>query len=61
MSSLTEDLKILVNDLKEEESIAGSMGNDLHKNGLSQARVALEVVLEKHGVARSATIEQTEK
>ncbi|MFT5715877.1 MAG: hypothetical protein ACI9T7_000050 [Oleiphilaceae bacterium] len=50
--NLIADLKDLINELREEESYAISKGNVLHCNGLSQARVLLEIRLEKHGVSR---------
>jgi hypothetical protein len=57
--ALVNELKDLINELREEESIAKSAGNDLHYNGLSQARVMLEMRLEKHGISRISTIENT--
>lgn len=60
--ALIDDLKDLINELKEEESIAAAARNALHANGLAQARVLLEMRLEKHGITRSATHENhTEK
>jgi hypothetical protein len=56
---LIADLKDLLNELLIEESIAKSAGNTLHLNGLQQARVLLEIRLEKHGVQRIKTIENS--
>jgi hypothetical protein len=57
--ALIDDLKDLLNEIREEESIARSAGNDPHCNGLAQARIMLEMRLEKHGIARISTIENT--
>ena len=57
--ALVDELKDLLNELRVEESIAKSAGNDLHYNGLVQARIMLETRLEKHGISRISTIENT--
>jgi hypothetical protein len=54
--ALIDDLKDLINEILENESIARSAGNELHCNGLAQARVMLETRLEKHGISRISTI-----
>lgn len=59
--SLINDLKDLVNDIRQEESIARSAGNELHCSGLAQARVLLELRLEKHGISRITTLENASK
>lgn len=55
-NNLVDDIKGLINELLEEESYAKNAGNTLHFNGLSQARVLLEITLEKHGIHRITTI-----
>lgn len=57
--ALINDLKDMLNELREEESIAKSCGNDLHWNGLVQARIMLETRLKKHGISRISTIENS--
>lgn len=55
--SFINDLKELINEIREEEHIAMEAGNTLHLNGLSQARIMIEARLKKYGVDRALTIE----
>jgi hypothetical protein len=57
--AIIDDLKDLINEIREEESIARSAANELYCNGLAKARIMLEMRLEKHGVSRISTLENT--
>ena len=55
--SLVNDLKDLLNELKEEEVVATRHSNTLHSNGIAQARILLETCLSKHGISKASTLE----
>ncbi|MDC8832847.1 hypothetical protein [Alteromonas gilva] len=56
MNQLITDLKFALVEIHEEEQVAKQSDNHLHANGLAQARILVESVLEKHGINRPARL-----
>tara|TARA_R110000868_G_scaffold243511_4_gene499498 strand:+ start:381 stop:551 length:171 start_codon:yes stop_codon:yes gene_type:complete len=56
MKQLIEDLKLALVEIHEEERVATKADNQLHANGLAQARILMESVLEKNGIERPARL-----
>ena len=56
MKQFIEDLKLALVETHEEEQEAKQADNPLHANGLAQARILVESVLEKHGIDRPLRI-----
>lgn len=56
MTNFINDLKLALVDIHEEEQVATKAGNQLHANGLAQARIIIESLLDKNGIERPARL-----
>ena len=57
IQNLVSDIKLVLVELHEDEKFAIESKNPLYANGLSQARIMIENVLEKHGYQRPSRID----